>query len=125
MRAPRFLASVLLSGCPTDRELCYTKLFSARSLLTCRLRPGLLGGRGGAGRDGAGAASGWLRGAGLLDDRFQRVDVIAEGAAAGRRQRVGGTRFAVDEVLLDADVAVLFQGAHVDAQVAVGHLEQV
>ena len=57
----------------------------------------------------------------LLDDRFQVIEVAAEGLPAGPRELAARLRPAADELLVDEDVAPLFQLLQVDAEVAVGH----
>src|SRR5262245_28826066 len=58
-------------------------------------------------------------------DRLHAPDVLVEGAAAGGGNRELGPRDAAIERLVAADVLRLFELACVDAQIAVGRLQQL
>jgi len=58
------------------------------------------------------------------DQIFHLLDVLLEGSAASGRQPVFGTGDAPFEELVTSDVARFFQFAGVDAEIAVGGLEQ-
>jgi hypothetical protein len=58
---------------------------------------------------------------GLLDDLFEQIDVAGEGLAPGGGQSISRLRFAVLKALGYRHIAGFLQGAHVHAQIAIGH----
>ncbi len=70
-------------------------------------------------------ASGSVPAAALLHDSFQMIEVIGESLLAGAGELAARLRSATDELLVDGDVAFLFELLQVDAEIAVGHADGV
>src|SRR5262249_3970077 len=66
-----------------------------------------------------------LRGASLLDDCFQMIEIASERIAASGRQTARRLRATADELLVDGDNPRLLQLLEVDAEVAVGHFQRI
>src|SRR5579871_4312216 len=70
-------------------------------------------------------ASGAVPAAALLHDGFQVIEIFRESPAAGAGELTARLRPAANELLVDGDVALLFQFLQMHTQVAVRHAQRI
>src|SRR5262245_16948112 len=124
------MSSSLRGACPAEppREARSARASSVRStVIEAKSSPAPLRGAGSklaSTREGVSGAGPW-RGAILMDDRFQMIEIASKGGAASGRQPTRRLRTATDELLVDGDDPRTLQLLQVHAQVAVRHLQRI